>query len=289
MQCECCLELCCADEMAELPCHHIAHKACIAVLLADPLYANRPCPVKEYCDGGRLLKPGETEDVAIKRLRYDLAYLHSQSKHIPAQHDVQTVAANQVYDQLCNQLQSDEYIISRKDGKLRYLKYSKSYESRFNCVVTTVTVYVDRAAQYTLRFKYPYRRVIPFAYDHGCYTDFVITNKYNLALVVEDGVIDAMLGNIPDKIDISVVDHDDNLKIKIRGNHWGTISPLLGYYPSTVNSICKRVEQELVDHHYSQWLENHGHEIKNLESCIDILKTRKVLIKKGLGNKLPPI
>lgn len=292
MQCECCLELCCADDMAVLSCHHIAHKACIAVLLSDPLYADRPCPVKDYCDGGKLLKPDETEDQALKRLIAKRALLLSRSVLDPSDNDIHTHAAKQAYEQLRQKLQPDEHVLCRRDGKLRYLKYSKDNG------ITTVTVYVDKVAQYTLSFNAPYTFIIPWVVILNGYTDFVVTNNYDLALAVVNGVINRINYNIPGKDDIRVVDFDNNFTITRRGSHYYSIIPeninfTFGYEVNpNVNSnvlktIIDKAKQELMDSYYCQWLEYNGHEVKNLDSCIDTLKTRKLLAKKGI--QLPPM
>lgn len=275
MQCECCLEPCYAKDMAELSCHHIAHKDCINVLMADPVYAKRPCPVKHHCDGVNLLniqpnakldcqpnpKICETKEQIVARLRARIETINSLSAYLPDDRTVEYYAALMVYQQLNARLQSDEHLISCKNNKLRYFKYTKVND------IFTVTVYVDKIVQYSLKFGQPCCRIIPHSYKG--IADFAVADGDDTCLLVKDGVIYPHIEAVNDRIMFK--DYDNKLEIAINlYRNWARIDEF-SFYDRSKPLMMINAKQLLCDQHYAKWLNQYQYELKNLECTLDRL------------------
>ena len=268
MQCECCLESCYAKDMAELSCHHIAHKVCIDILKADPLYARRQCPVKPHCDGVNLIlggKKNETKEQTVERLRKRVEEIKSYSIYSADSETIETYAARLAFERLHAQLGKDEHFISCKDNKLRYLKWTNVDR------IMTVTVYMDKVVQYSLKFGQPYCEVIPNTCS-SIGADFIVSDNDSTCLLVSNGIIYPYDGHYDREINFS--DFDNKVDVTIYEDNYEDYRGEIEDHCDKSNGKARMLleaEQLLSDQHYSQWLNKYQYELKNLKCTIDRL------------------
>jgi len=235
------------------------------------MYSGRPCPVKHYCDGVNLLdnhtklrsdqsKRNETKEQIVARLRERIAEINSLSTYSPDSDSIEYCAAVLSYERLNDQLQPDEHLISRKNNKLRYLKYNKIND------ILTATVYVDKVVQYSLKFGRPCRKIIPQSYNG--IADFVVADSRCICLMVINGVIYPHHDHINHSI--KFIDYDNKVEVTIGEDQWTRIRDFNNYEKAKPRMLLE-AKQILCDQYYAEWLEQYQYELKNLECTLDRL------------------